>query len=54
MVFPIPLRTLWGMTRPGFLAATVVACALGYRADGDKYANTAKARYERSEVIEHL
>ncbi len=34
--------------------ATVVACALGYRADGDKYANTAKARYERSEVIEHL
>ncbi len=32
MVFPIPLRTLWGMTRPGFLAATVVACALGMAA----------------------
>ncbi len=29
LLLPIPLRTLWSMTRPGFLAATVIACALG-------------------------
>lgn len=34
--------------------ATVVACALGYRAQDDKYASTPKARYERSEVVKHL
>ncbi len=34
--------------------ATVVACALGYRAEGDKYASTPKARYERAEVVKHL
>lgn len=32
--------------------ATVVACALGYRADSDKYATTPKARYDLAEVIE--
>ncbi len=32
MLFPVPVRTLWVMTRPGFLAATVVACVLGMAA----------------------
>lgn len=31
---------------------TVVACALGYRAQGDKYAAIPKARFDRSRVIE--
>ncbi|HEX5790244.1 MAG TPA: nitroreductase family protein, partial [Luteolibacter sp.] len=34
--------------------ATVVACALGYRAESDKYASTPKARYGAEEVIERL
>jgi nitroreductase len=34
--------------------ATVVACALGYRSDADKYAVTPKARFDRSKVIQHL
>lgn len=32
--------------------ATCVACALGYRADGDKYATAPKARFELSHVVE--
>lgn len=31
---------------------TVVACALGYRSDADKYATTPKARYPIDEVVE--
>ena len=31
--------------------ATVVACALGYRASGDKYASLAKVRYDPQELI---
>ena len=31
--------------------ATVVACALGYRAAGDKYASLAKVRYETTELV---
>lgn len=34
--------------------ATAVACALGYRSADDKYANTPKARFERSTVIKHI
>jgi nitroreductase len=34
--------------------ATVVACALGYRSEGDTYAATSKARFERSKVIHHV
>jgi nitroreductase len=34
--------------------ATVVACALGYRAQDDKYATIPKARFEPSKVIEHV
>lgn len=32
--------------------ATVVACALGYRDESDKYASTPKARYDLEDVIE--
>ena len=31
--------------------ATVVACALGYRSAGDKYAKLAKVRYETKELV---
>src|ERR1017187_7987967 len=34
--------------------ATVVACALGYRAAGDKYANLAKVRYETEELVHQV
>lgn len=34
--------------------ATVVACAIGYRSDADKYAVTPKARFDRTKVIQHL
>jgi nitroreductase len=34
--------------------ATVVACALGYRAEDDKYARIPKARFNQSQVIEHI
>ncbi|HUA66939.1 MAG TPA: NAD(P)H-dependent oxidoreductase [Candidatus Saccharimonadales bacterium] len=34
--------------------ATVVACALGYRSTGDKYAALPKVRYEPREVIQHI
>lgn len=34
--------------------ATVVACAAGYRADDDKYADLAKVRFAKSDVVEVL
>jgi nitroreductase len=34
--------------------ATVVACALGYRSEQDKYATTPKARFEREKVIRRV
>jgi nitroreductase len=34
--------------------ATVVACALGYRAAGDKYASLAKVRYEVKDVVKYI
>lgn len=40
-----------GLERSGY--ATVVACALGYRAESDKYATTPKARFDRKRVIEY-
>ena len=33
---------------------TVVACAAGYRAADDKYAQLAKVRFPASEVIQHI
>lgn len=34
--------------------ATVVACAIGYRAASDKYAGLAKVRYEARDVVRHV
>ena len=34
--------------------ATVVACALGYRSAGCKYANMTKVRYEIKDLIQHV
>lgn len=34
--------------------STAVACALGYRSDGDKYSAIPKARFDRSKVIRHI
>jgi nitroreductase len=34
--------------------ATVVACALGYRAASDKYANLPKVRYESTELVQQI
>jgi nitroreductase len=34
--------------------ATVVACALGYRAAGDKYAGLAKVRYETKDLVQQI
>lgn len=42
---------LLGLEGSGY--ATVVACALGYRNEADKYAQTPKARFDLEEVIEH-
>ena len=43
---------LLGLENSGY--ATVVACALGYRDEGDKYASTPKARFDVDEVIERV
>jgi nitroreductase len=34
--------------------ATVVACALGYRAAGDKYATLAKVRYDTNDLVRQI
>ncbi|HEU5397009.1 MAG TPA: NAD(P)H-dependent oxidoreductase [Verrucomicrobiae bacterium] len=34
--------------------ATVVACALGYRAENDKYASLPKVRFEPADLIQHI
>ncbi len=41
-----------GLENSGY--ATAVACALGYRAQDDKYATMPKARFERAQVLRHL
>lgn len=49
---PVAYDRLLGLETSGY--ATVVACALGYRAETDKYAATPKARFDRSAVISHV
>nr|MDP0503743.1 NAD(P)H-dependent oxidoreductase [Verrucomicrobiota bacterium JB025] len=44
--------SILGLEGSGF--ATAVACALGYRAETDKYATTPKARFDRGQIIEHV
>ena len=41
-----------GLAGSGY--STAVACALGYRAESDKYAKAPKARFEKVQVIDHL
>jgi nitroreductase len=43
---------LLGLEGSGY--TTVVACALGYRAETDRFATMPKARFERSRVIRHI
>lgn len=49
---PVEYDKLLGLPERNLTAT--VACALGYRADDDKYAITPKARYPRDEVIETI
>ncbi len=49
---PANYDRLLGLSSMGY--ATVVACAAGYRAKDDKYAELAKVRFPMSEVIETL
>ena len=51
-ISPAGYDQVLGLEGSGY--ATVVACALGYRAVDDKYATTPKARFDRSRVIAHL
>jgi nitroreductase len=46
---PAEYDKLLGLADSGY--ATVVACALGYRATNDKYAGLAKVRYEMADVV---
>jgi len=46
---PAEYDKILGLNGSGY--ATVVACALGYRADLDKYANLTKVRYETKDLI---
>lgn len=47
---PVAYDKILGLEGSGY--STVVACPLGYRSEGDKYATTAKVRFAASEVIE--
>lgn len=49
---PAKYDQILGLPSKGY--ATVVACAAGYRATDDKYADLAKVRFTNSEVIETL
>lgn len=49
---PAGYDTELGLTGSGY--ATVAACALGYRAEGDKYASLPKVRYPADEVIRQV
>jgi nitroreductase len=49
---PDKYDAILGLPKRGF--ATVVACALGFRAEDDKYAQQAKIRFPREDVLEHL
>lgn len=46
---PAEYDKILGLNGSGY--ATVMACALGYRAAGDKYANVAKVRFGAAELV---
>jgi nitroreductase len=49
---PIEYDKVLNLNGSGY--ATVVACALGYRAASDKYASLAKVRYETKDLIRQI
>jgi nitroreductase len=49
---PVKYDQVLGLPAKGY--ATVVACAAGYRASDDKYAELAKVRFPISEMIENI
>jgi nitroreductase len=49
---PTEYDRVLGLNGSGY--ATVVACALGYRAAGDKYASLPKVRYETRELVQQV
>ena len=49
---PVEYDKLLNLNGSGY--ATVVACALGYRAAGDKYAGLAKVRYEAKDLVRYI
>lgn len=49
---PVEYDKILNLNGSGY--ATVVACALGYRAAGDRYANLAKVRYETKDLVQHV
>jgi len=49
---PAKYDELLGLPAQGY--STVVACAAGYRATGDKYASAPKVRFPASELIIHI
>jgi len=49
---PAEYDRVLGLNGSGY--ATVVACALGYRAANDKYANLPKVRYEAKELVQQV
>ena len=49
---PAEYDRVLGLNGSGY--ATVVACALGYRAASDKYANLPKVRYESTELVQQI
>jgi nitroreductase len=49
---PVEYDKILNLNGSGY--ATVVACALGYRAAGDKYASLAKVRYETKDLIRKI
>ncbi len=51
-ISPADYDSILHLEGSGYAAA--VACALGYRADDDKYASMPKARFEKSRVISHV
>jgi len=49
---PAEYDKILGLKESGY--ATVVACALGYRAASDKYASLAKVRFETQDVVQYV
>jgi nitroreductase len=49
---PVKYDEILGLEEQGF--ATVVACAVGYRSESDKYASVPKVRFDADEVIAHV